>query len=158
MGNKSLLLFYIFADNPYADTMFNILIADTNFTHLSYDPGSITESIMQIRLSSYINVTLIFSRVKITSNQFSTTYTGHRKATILSVGNDVSTMKDQLIRVTIEFCSLLNNTANNLLHIKGIVYLDVISSNFSNNNVNSALFITSSHDIYDFRNKIVQIV
>ena len=66
MSNKGLLLLYIFADNPYADAIFNIYIKDTNFTHLSYDPSLITESVMQIRLSSYVNVT--FSRVKIISN------------------------------------------------------------------------------------------
>ena len=54
MGNKGLLLFYVYADNPYADELFNILIEDTNFTHLSYDPGLKTESIMQIRLSTYV--------------------------------------------------------------------------------------------------------
>ena len=156
MGTKGLLLFYIYANNPYADTVFNILIADTNFTHLSYDPGLITEGIVQMRLSSYINAT--FSRVKIISNQFSAQYTGHKIATILSIGNDVSTLNDQLIRVTIESCSFFNNTANNLLHVKGIVYLDVIKSNFSNNNVNSALSITSSHDRYNIKNKFVQIV
>ena len=156
MSHKGLLLFYIFADNPYANVVFSIVIKDTNFTRLSYDPGLITESILQIRLSPNINIT--FSRVTITSNHFSDTYTGRREATILSINRDLSPVKNQVSRVKIESCNFLNNTANNLLRVKGNVYLDVINNKFLNNNVNSALSITSSHDEYDIINKIVQFV
>ena len=143
MGKEGLLLFYIFADNPYANTMFNIFIEDTNVTHLSYDPGLITESIMQIRLSSNVNIT--FSRVKITSNHFTDKTTGHKRATILSINADLSTAHtfSQLSRVKIQSCSFSKNTANSLLHIQQDMYLSVIDTSFLNNSINSALFITS---------------
>ena len=144
MGKEGLLLFYIFADNPnYADTVFNIFIEDTNVTNLSSDPDSITESIMQIRLSSNVNVA--FSRVKIASNHFTGKYTGHKTTTILSISADLSTSDTfgALSRVTFESCSFLNNTANNLLHIQQNMYLNIIDTSFLNNSINSALFITS---------------
>ena len=156
MSHKGLLLFYIFADNPYDDVVSSIVIKGTNFTHLSYDPGLITESSLQIRLSPNIIVT--FSRVTIASNHFSDTYTGHREATILSINRDLSTINKQVSRVIIESCNFLNDTANNLLHVEGNVYLDVINNNFLNNNVNSALSITSSHNEYDTINKIARFV
>ena len=143
MGKEGLLLFYIFADNPYADTMFNIFIEDTNVTHLSYDPGLITESIMQIRLSS--NVNIIFSRVEITSNHFTDKNTGYKRAKILSINVDLSTADTfgPLSRVKIESCSFSKNTANSLLHIQQNMYLSIIDTSFLNNSINSALFITS---------------
>ena len=85
-------------------------------------------------------------------------HTGHRKAKILLINTDLSSVNNQSSRVKFESCSILNNTVNVLLHHKGNMYLDVIDSNFSSNSINSALFITSSHDEDHTRNKIVQIV
>ena len=140
-----LLLFYIFADNPHANITFNISFEDTNITHVSYDPWSITESIMQIRLSSNVNIR--FSRVKISSNHFTDVNTGHKRSTILSINADLSTVDGQLSRINFESCSFSKNTANNLLHLQQDMYLSISNTTFSNNNINSALYITSSHSI-----------
>ena len=149
MDNIGLLLFYIFADNSYATVQCSIIIEDTNFTHLSYDPSSITESIMQLILSTNVNVT--FSGVEITSNNFTSKYTGHKRATILFI--DFSGYDN---RIKIKSCGFLNNTASNILHIHGGMFLDVIDTNFSNNNANT-IFVSTS-PITTNNLKIVQIV
>ena len=149
MGNIGLLIFYIFVDNSYATVQFNIIFEDTNFTHLSYDPSPITESIMQMILSTKISVT--FNKVQITSNHFTNEFTGHKRANILSI--DFSGYENT---VKIQSCNFLNNTANVVLRIQGDMYLDIIDSNFSNNNVNTIFVSASSIITNGF--KIVQVV
>ena len=147
LGIEGLLLFYIFADNPQPNITFNIFFEDTNITHLSYYTDSITvsESIMQIRLSSNVNIR--FSRVKIASNHFTNVYTRHKSSTILSLNADLTTIDGQLSRINFESCNFSKNTAKNLLHIQKEMYLSISNTTFSNNNINSALYITSSHSM-----------
>ena len=146
LSTEGLLLLYIFADNPHANVKFNILFEDTNITHLSFHPTLITESIMQIRLSSNVNIR--FCRVKIASNHFTNMYTGHKSSTILSINANLPSDR-QLSGVKFESCSFIKNTASNLLHLQQDMYLRIIDTNFTNNNMNSALFITNSHDMLE---------
>ena len=145
--NYALLCFYILVDDPHSTIQ--VLVSQTNFSSTSYVPVWVTENgMVWIRISSCKDAYVKFYEVKFHSNRFGTdAYLDNYIAALLHINITTNhlMMPQTNNRVLINSCSFLDNIANNIVLIKGDMYLDITNTNFMNNKADSVLFVVSNY-------------
>ena len=135
-----LLLFYILVDDPYSEIQ--VLISQTNFSSISYDPGWAAENgMVWIRILSSRDAYIEFNKVQFLSNNF--------KPELRLIPSDFVAMlhvtserSGNIVRVKVKSCSFSNNSANRIAVFYGDIYLLVMSTYFYNNKADSILLVS----------------
>ena len=134
-----LLLFYILVDDPHSEIQ--VLVSQTNFSSISYDPGWAAENgMVWIRILSSREATIKFNEIQFLSNNFQPELRRIPSyfAAMLHITSESST------KVKMESCTFLNNSASRIAVFNGVVYLDMVNTHFYNNNAESILSVTYS--------------
>ena len=146
--NHALLALYILVDDP--DSTIQVLVYRLNFTSISFRPGWETENGMfWIRILSCRDANIYFFKVKFHSNRFRSR-DHDLPTTLLHIDITAYKVSQVISGVVVESCSFLNNSADNVAHFEGDMYLNVTNSYFSNNKAsrNIILVTTSFYDGY----------
>ena len=145
---NNLLLFYIFIND--LDSRIHVLVNQTNFSSISYDPGWAAENgMVWIRILSSNNVYIEFNGVNFISNYFQPDILPHNLSALYRFAGLLAITSDsfgQSIRskVKIESCNILNNDANRVMSFEGDLFLQIINSRFYNNKADSVLVVAYS--------------
>ena len=145
--DHALLLLYILVDDP--GSTIQVFVNQSNFSSVSYRPDWEAENgMVWIRILSCMDAYIKFFEVKFQSNKFRSE---NRNFASILLHIDITTFKVSRIisRVVIESCSFLSNSAQNIAHFEGDMYLDIVNTYFSNNKADSVIFVTTS--FYDDR-------
>ena len=142
---KSLLLFYILVDDPHSTIQ--VLINQTNFSSVSYDPGWAAENgMVYIRILSSRDVYIEFNGVKFLCNDFrpekfptSVQFLSFSFAAIFYIVSNTNST-----RVNLKSSTFLNNTANTVVLFKGDMYIDITDTDFCYNKVDSIISVEFS--------------
>ena len=144
----NLLLFYILINDP--NGRIYVLVNQTNFSSISYNPGWAAENgMVWIRILSSKDAYIQFSGVNFLSNYFQPDILPrdlralYRFAGLLAITSD---SPGQSSEVKIESCNFLNNDANHIMSSEGdlFLFLQIINSRFHNNKADSILFIATT--------------
>ena len=142
---RNLLLFYILVDDPHSEIQ--VLVSQTNFSSISYDPGWAAENgMVWIRILSSKDAYIEFNEVQFLSNNF------QREIRLiptdfiamLHVTSDSYQESHESTRVKMESCTFLNNSANRIALFYADVYLDVVNTHFYSNKADNILSIMYS--------------
>ena len=143
--NRALLALYILIDDP--DSTIQVFVNQSNFTSISLMPGWEAKNgirMFWIRILSCRDAYINFFKVKFHFNTFRssivTTTLLHINITTFKVSYHVQVMSS----VVIESCSFLNNSADNVAHFEGDMYLDIINTHFASNKANNIISVTTS--------------
>ena len=142
---RNLLLFYILVDDPHSEMQ--VLVSQTNFSSISYDPGWAAENgMVWIRILSSRDAYIEFSEVQFLSNNFQPGMwlIPSKFTAMLHVISDSYNRSHESTRVKMESCTFLNNSANTIAVFYGDVYLDMMNTHFYNNKADSILSVTCS--------------
>ena len=141
----NLLLFYILVDDPHSEIQ--VLVSQTNFSSISYDPGWAAENgMVWIRILSSRDAIIKFNKVQFLSNNFQPELRliPSDFAAMLHVTSESSNTSDNSVRVKMESCTFLNNSANRIAVFYRDIYLDMKTTHFYNNKADSILSVTYS--------------
>ena len=141
---NNLLLFYMFIDDP--GCIIQVLVNQTNFSSISYDPGWAAENgMIWIKILSSRDAYIEFNGVKFLSNNFQPDmFNAPGFAGLLTITSDSFEKSGQSSRVKIESCTFLNNDVNRVISFERDVFLEIINSHFYDNKADSLLFVAYS--------------
>ena len=144
----NLLLFYILVDDPHSEIQ--VLVSQTNFSSISYDPGWAAENgMVWIRVLSSRDAIIKFNEVQFLSNNFQPELR-HIPSDFVAMLHVTSENSGRSTKVKMESCTFKNNSANSIAVFYGDMYLDVMNTIFFNNKADSILSVT-----YSFRNSFI---
>ena len=141
-----LLLFYILVDDPHSEIQ--VLVSQTNFSSISYDPGWAAENgMVWIRILSSRDAYIEYNGVQFLSNNFKPElrHISSDFAAMLHITSESSNTSGNSVRVKMESCTFLNNSANKIAVFYGDIYLDMINTQFYNNKADSIISITYTY-------------
>ena len=139
---KNLLLLYILVDDPRSTIQ--VLISQTNFSSVSYDPGWAAENgMVWTRILSSRDASIEFNEVQFLYNNFQLGI-GLDFTAMLHVSSDGHYRFNKTTRVKMTSCTFINNYGNRIAYIEGGLYLDVMNTHFYNNKADSILSVTYS--------------
>ena len=140
--NRASLLLYILVDDP--GSTIQMFFNQSNVSLISFSPGWEAENGMfWIRIlckDAYIKL----SKVNFHSNRLIPSY-NTLATTLLHI--DITTFKISRVisRVVMETCSFLNNSAQNIAHFEGDMYLDIINTYFADNKASNIILVTTKY-------------
>ena len=145
-ASNNLLLFYVFINNT--GSIVQVLVNQTNFSSVSYDPGWAAENgMIWLRILSCRDGSIEFNGVKFLSNYFQPDRLSYpfnrlyRFEGLLSIISDSFQQSRPSITIKIDSCTFLNNDANRIMSFQGDIFLHVINTKFYNNKADSMLFV-----------------
>ena len=147
----NLFLLYILVDDLYSELQ--VLVSQTNFSSISYDPGWAAENgMVWIRILSSRDAYVEFNEVQFLSNNFQPELCliPSDFVAMLHVTSESFKRSGKSTKVKIESCIFKNNSANSIAVFYGDMYLDVMNTMFFNNKADSMLSVT-----YSFSNPII---
>ena len=146
---RNLLLFYILFDDP--GSTIQVFVSQTVFSSALYDPGWAAENgMVWMRILSAADAYIEFNEAKFLSNNFKPElFPGlpYNFTAILHITSEIfrTSSHGRSARVKIKSCAFLNNFANRVTFFEGDVYMDVINTQFYNNNAESILSVTYTY-------------
>ena len=141
----NLLLFYMLVDDPHSEIQ--VLVSQTNFSSISYDPGWAAENgMVWIRILSSRDAYVELNEVQFLSNNFQTElrHIPSEFAAMLHVTSESFKRSGRSTKVKMESCTFKNNSANTIVVFYGNVYLDVMNTMFFNNKADFIFSVTHS--------------
>ena len=138
----NLLLFYILVDDPHSEIQ--VLVSQTNFSSISYDPGWAAENgMVWIRILSSRDAYIEFNEVYFLSNNFQPElrHIPSDFVAMLHVTSESFKRSGKSTRVKMESCTFLNNSGNRIAVFYGDIYLDMINTHFYDNKADSILSV-----------------
>ena len=142
---RNLLLLYVFVSDPL--TAIQVLISQTNFSSISYDPGWAAENgMVWIRILSSRDAYIVFNEVQFLSNNFQPEIRVIPSDFIamLHVTSESYKISHKSSNIKMESCTFLNNYGNSMAVFYGDMYLDIRNTHFRNNMADSILNVTYS--------------
>ena len=143
--NTNLLLFYILVDDPHSEIQ--VLVSQTNFSSISYDPGWAAQNgMVWIRILSSRDAYVELNEVQFLSNNFQPELRliPSDFEAMLHVTSESFKRSGRSTKVKMESCTFKNNSANTVAVFYGGVYLDVMNTMFFNNKADFILSVTHS--------------
>ena len=147
----NLLLFYILVDDPHSEIL--VLISQTNFSSISYDPGwAAKNGMVWIRILSCRDAYIEFNEVQFLSNNFQPELRliPSDFVAMLHITSESFKRSGRNTKVKMESCTFKNNSANAIAVFYGDMYLDVLNTIFFNNKAYFILSVT-----YSFSNPFI---
>ena len=149
--NRASMLLYILVDDP--GSTIQVFFNQSNFSLISFSPGWEAENGMYwIRILSCKDACIKFFKVNFHSNRLIPSY-DTRTTTLLHIDITTFNKVSQIIsRVVMESCSFLNNSAENIAHFEGDMYLDIINTNFADNKLASNIILVTTKYHFHYEN------
>ena len=148
---ENLLLFYMLLNDP--DSTVQVLVSQTNFSSVSYDPGWAAEcGMVYIQIVSYKDAYIEFNGVQFLSNKFKPEFFSlplglpYNLTALLHIVS--KTDHRNSTRVKIESSTFLNNYAAGIAVFQGYLFLDVINTQCYGNNADFVLLVANYEDYF----------
>ena len=121
-SSNNLLLFYIFINDP--GCIIQVVVNQTNFSSISYDPGWAAEhGMIWIMTLSSRDTYIEFNGVKFLSNNFQPDILPYPFNALYRFAGMLSITSENFVqRVKIESCIFLNNDANRIISFEGDIF------------------------------------
>ena len=148
---ENLLLFYMLLNDT--DSTVQVLVSQTNFSSVSYDPGWAAEcGMVYIQIVSYKDAYIEFNGVQFLSNKFKPEFFSlplglpYNLTALLHIIS--KTDRRNSTRVKIDSSTFLNNYAAGIAVFQGDLYLDVINTQCYGNNADFVLLVANYEDYF----------